>query len=172
MYLLGTVDLPSFGGAKKLASEGGAVGGFLTGALAAFVATPCSGPLLGAALGATLVLPVWAALPVFGGLGLGLALPFLAIGFIPALRKRLPKPGPWMATFRKWMALPMGLTALALAWLLWRQMGGGSWAYPVGAIAMTLLIANQVGARQRRSEERRVGKECVSACRSRWSPYT
>src|SRR3546814_15880475 len=25
--------------------------------------------------------------------------------------------------------------------------------------------------RQRRSEERRVGKECVSTCRSRWSPY-
>src|SRR3546814_4524950 len=26
-------------------------------------------------------------------------------------------------------------------------------------------------ARIRRSEERRVGKECVSTCRSRWSPY-
>src|SRR3546814_21153284 len=26
-------------------------------------------------------------------------------------------------------------------------------------------------ARQRRSDERRVGKECVSTCRSRWSPY-
>src|SRR3546814_12838897 len=25
--------------------------------------------------------------------------------------------------------------------------------------------------RQARSEERRVGKECVSTCRSRWSPY-
>src|SRR3546814_4732472 len=25
--------------------------------------------------------------------------------------------------------------------------------------------------RQGRSEERRVGKECVSTCRSRWSPY-
>src|SRR3546814_15866790 len=24
---------------------------------------------------------------------------------------------------------------------------------------------------KRRSEERRVGKECVSTCRSRWSPY-
>src|SRR3546814_12908328 len=24
----------------------------------------------------------------------------------------------------------------------------------------------------RRSEERRVGKECVSTCRSRWSPYS
>src|SRR3546814_1051600 len=27
------------------------------------------------------------------------------------------------------------------------------------------------GPRGRRSEERRVGKECVSTCRSRWSPY-
>src|SRR3546814_16732145 len=27
------------------------------------------------------------------------------------------------------------------------------------------------GHRGRRSEERRVGKECVSTCRSRWSPY-
>src|SRR3546814_5181832 len=26
-------------------------------------------------------------------------------------------------------------------------------------------------AQHRRSEERRVGKECVSTCRSRWSPY-
>src|SRR3546814_4734090 len=26
-------------------------------------------------------------------------------------------------------------------------------------------------AARRRSEERRVGKECVSTCRSRWSPY-
>ena len=80
--------------------------------------------MLGAALGATLVLPAWAALPIFGGLGLGIALPFLAVGFVPALRNRLPKPGPWMATFRKWMALPMALTALALAVLLWRQVDG------------------------------------------------
>ena len=35
-------------------------------------------------------------------------------------------------------------------------------------------IARQVGeqrARYLRSEERRVGKECASMCRSRWSPY-
>jgi len=121
LNLAGVYELPSFGGGQTLASQGGAAGGFWTGALAAFVATPCSGPLLGAALGATLVLPAWAALPIFGGLGLGLALPFLAVGFIPSLRSRLPKPGPWMATFRKWMALPMGLTALGLYWLLRRQ---------------------------------------------------
>src|SRR3546814_19165457 len=27
------------------------------------------------------------------------------------------------------------------------------------------------GTKKSRSEERRVGKECVSTCRSRWSPY-
>lgn len=154
--LLGTFELPSFGRGQALVDKGGAAGGFWTGALAAFVATPCSGPLLGAALGATLVLPTWAALPIFGGLGLGLALPFLAIGFVPALRNRLPKPGPWMATFRKWMALPMGLTALALAWLLWRQTDGTAWHYWVGAISMILLIATQLGAQQRGGGDRRL----------------
>src|SRR3546814_18571141 len=35
-----------------------------------------------------------------------------------------------------------------------------------------LATPNQVQRRtHRRSEERRVGKECVSTCRSRWSPY-
>src|SRR3546814_12162669 len=28
-----------------------------------------------------------------------------------------------------------------------------------------------IAAAEDRSEERRVGKECVSTCRSRWSPY-
>src|SRR3546814_3477376 len=31
--------------------------------------------------------------------------------------------------------------------------------------------AGPVDRRRSRSEERRVGKECVSTCRSRWSPY-
>ena len=150
LNLLGAYELPSFGGGQALVDRGGAAGGFWTGALAAFVATPCSGPLLGAALGATLVLPAWAALPIFGGLGLGLALPFLAVGFVPALRKRLPKPGPWMDRFRKWMALPMGLTALALGWLLWRQLGSGSQLiWPIVAVAMALVLLTHYGAMQR-----------------------
>lgn len=149
LNLAGFYELPSFGGGQRLASQGGAVGGFWTGALAAFVATPCSGPLLGAALGATLVLPAWAALPVFGGLGLGIALPFLAVGFVPALRNRLPGPGPWMAKFRKWMALPMGLTALGLGWLLWRQTGGHQIGWPLVAVSMTLVLLTHLGSMQR-----------------------
>src|SRR3546814_16859467 len=38
-----------------------------------------------------------------------------------------------------------------------------------GRIDIRDLVRNAL--RMRRSEERRVGKECVSTCRSRWSPY-
>ena len=34
-----------------------------------------------------------------------------------------------------------------------------------------LCLAEEVGIVADRSEERRVGKECASMCRSRWSPY-
>ena len=142
--------LPGFAGGSRLVAKGGVAGGFWTGALAAFVATPCSGPLLGAALGATLVLPAWAALPIFGGLGLGLALPFLAIGFIPAIRNRLPRPGPWMSRFRKWMAIPMGLTALALGWLLWRQAGPIGLMGAVGAAFVVVAMLTGIGSAQKR----------------------
>src|SRR3546814_11780631 len=37
---------------------------------------------------------------------------------------------------------------------------------------VTTSTSNWLGSPAgRRSEERRVGKECVSTCRSRWSPY-
>ncbi|SDA20658.1 protein-disulfide reductase DsbD [Sphingomonas sp. NFR15] len=122
-------------------AAGGAGGAFATGALAAFIATPCTGPFMGAALGAALVLPWYAALAVFAGLGIGLALPFLALGFVPALRKLLPKPGGWMETFRRILSIPMWLTAIALAWVLGRQVGvNGLAAGMVAALAVALLL--------------------------------
>jgi thiol:disulfide interchange protein len=124
LNLAGLFELPAIGRGIGLASSGGAAGAFWTGALAAFVATPCTGPFMGAALGAALVLPEAAALAIFAGLGLGLALPFLLLGFVPALRSRLPKPGPWMQRLRRILAVPMFITALGLAWILERQVGG------------------------------------------------
>jgi thiol:disulfide interchange protein len=121
--LAGLFRLPAFAGGDALTRAGGARGAFFTGALAAFVATPCTGPFMGAALGAALVLPPAGALAVFAGLGLGLALPFLLLGFVPALRRRLPRPGPWMATFQRILSIPMFATALGLAWILGRQTG-------------------------------------------------
>ncbi len=146
LFEFSTVDLAS--GRSGTAPRSVARDAFATGALAAFVATPCSGPFLGAALGATLVLPAWAALPVFGGLGLGLALPFLALAFFPALRARLPRPGPWMARLQRWLAVPMALTALALVWLLGRQTGSGGWLVGAGALGAVAAAAWWAGRRQ------------------------
>src|SRR3546814_1527137 len=42
---------------------------------------------------------------------------------------------------------------------------------PDGATAQQDAAADATGRLAFRSEERRVGKECVSTCRSRWSPY-
>jgi thiol:disulfide interchange protein len=123
LNLLGLFHLKSYGGGEALASKGGSTGAFWTGVLAAFVATPCTGPFMAAALGAALVLPIPAALAIFAGLGLGLALPFLGLGFVPALRRMVPRPGAWMATFQRILAIPMALTVAALLWLLWRQTG-------------------------------------------------
>ena len=134
LNLSGLFEVPT----PRFASEQGSGGAFATGALAAFVATPCTGPFMGAALGAALVLPTAAALAVFAGLGLGLALPFLLIGFVPALRRRLPKPGAWMERFRRVLSVPMWLTALALAWVLGRQAG-------VNAMTWGLAVALLVG---------------------------
>ena len=93
---------------------------------------------MGAALGAALVLPAGAALAVFAGLGLGLALPFLALGFVPALRRLLPKPGRWMETLQRILSVPMFLTAIGLAWILGRQTG-------VDGMALGLLGALVLG---------------------------
>ncbi|MEA3046076.1 MAG: hypothetical protein QOJ53_408 [Sphingomonadales bacterium] len=138
--LAGLFRLPAFAGGEALAQKGGARGAFFTGALAAFVATPCTGPFMGAALGAALVLPAVGALAVFAGLGLGLALPFLLLGFVPALRRRLPRPGRWMETFQRLLSLPMFLTALGLAWILGRQTGVDGMSVGLGA-ALLLGLA-------------------------------
>ena len=40
-----------------------------------------------------------------------------------------------------------------------------------GAVRANITIVRVPGSWELRSEERRVGKECTSWCRSRWSPY-
>ena len=132
---LGLFEIPSL--PIRTRGEGGA---FATGLLAAVVATPCTGPFMAAALGAALLLPAAQAMLLFAALGLGLALPFLLLGFVPALRRMLPRPGAWMQTFRRVLAIPMGLTALALAWLAWRS-GGISFAFAALAVAILPVVA-------------------------------
>ncbi|NLG60593.1 MAG: hypothetical protein GX538_10610, partial [Gammaproteobacteria bacterium] len=108
---------------QRLASRDGRMGDFFTGVLACVVASPCIAPFMGGALAFAFTASAPLAMSVFLALGLGLALPFLLIGFVPALASRLPRPGPWMETLKQFMAFPMYLTAVWLAWVLGRQHG-------------------------------------------------
>ncbi len=132
----GVYELPSF----SFTQAGEPGGAFATGLLAAFAATPCTGPFMAAALGAALLLPAPLALLLFAMLGLGLALPFLLIGFVPAVRGLLPRPGAWMETFRRIMAIPMGLTTLALIWLT-VQLGGRGFALFALVMLFGIILA-------------------------------
>ncbi|MFL2494689.1 MAG: protein-disulfide reductase DsbD family protein [Porticoccaceae bacterium] len=94
---------------------------FLTGVLATTVASPCTAPFMGPALGFAISQPMYVALLVFAFLGLGMALPFIALTWLPSLSSKLPKPGPWMDTFKQFLAFPLFLTALWLLWVVGRQ---------------------------------------------------
>ncbi|AKK69166.1 protein-disulfide reductase DsbD family protein [Xanthomonas translucens] len=119
---------------QSLSSRSGPVGDFFTGVLACVVSSACIGPFMGPALGYALTAPPAMAMLVFLTLGLGLALPFLLIGFVPSLARRLPKPGAWMETLKQVLAFPMYLTAIWLLWVLGKQRG-------VDAVALLLVGA-------------------------------
>ncbi|MDQ0034617.1 thiol:disulfide interchange protein DsbD [Variovorax boronicumulans] len=96
---------------------------FLSGVLAVVIASPCTAPFMGVSLGFAIGLPAAQALLLFAALGLGLALPYLVAGFVPAIAYLLPKPGPWMGTLRRLLAFPMFATVAWLVWILGQQSG-------------------------------------------------
>lgn len=124
-----------------LAGKEGTGGAFFTGVLATVVATPCTAPFMAPALGYALSQSAPVALAVFLALGLGLALPYLLVGMIPALHKHFPKPGPWMDSLRKWLALPMFATVVWLLWVLRSQtVPGGLGVAVAGIIGLVVLV--------------------------------
>ena len=108
---------------STLQAKNPSVNAFLSGVLAVAVASPCTAPFMGASLGLALSLPALQALLVFASIGVGMALPYLAASFIPAVARWLPRPGVWMDTFRRAMAFPMFATVVWLVWVLGQQTG-------------------------------------------------
>lgn len=98
-------------------------GSFFTGVLAVVVASPCTAPFMGTALGYAVGQSSAVALLVFAALGLGMALPFLLLAFVPAFARVLPRPGAWMDTLKQWLAYPLYLSAVWLLWVYGRQSG-------------------------------------------------
>ena len=96
---------------------------FLIGFFAVIIACPCTGPFMGAALGYALVKPPLVYFLIFIALGLGYALPYVLIESFPTLFLRfIPKPGPWMITLKRILALPIALTCLWLGWITYNQL--------------------------------------------------
>ena len=132
----------SLGGRLGSTPSSGPAGHFLTGALATLLATPCSAPFLGTAVAFALSRGPGEIYAIFLTLGLGLALPYVAVSMFPGLVTRLPRPGPWMATLRRLLALALAATAVWLLWVLASASGqpaamavGGLMAASVAALA-------------------------------------
>jgi thiol:disulfide interchange protein len=108
---------------STLAARKGVIGSFVTGLVAVAVATPCTAPFMGAAIASALAGPAIFGLGIFLFLGIGMALPFLVIGFFPRLGALLPRPGKWMEVLRQLLAFPMFATVIWLLWVVARQAG-------------------------------------------------
>jgi len=104
-------------------AERPSVDAFACGVLAVVAASPCTAPFMGAALGFAATQPAAVALSVFAALGLGMALPYMALVLMPGWRARLPRPGPWMLRLKQALAFPMFATVVWLLWVLGQQSG-------------------------------------------------
>ncbi|MEM7642651.1 MAG: protein-disulfide reductase DsbD domain-containing protein [Pseudomonadota bacterium] len=119
-------------------------GDFATGAFAALMATPCSAPFIGTAVTYALTSGPAEILAVFLAMGIGLALPYLAVAARPSLVRKLPRPGRWMETLKIVLGLLLMATVL---WLLTVLAGAAGLrvALIVGGLAIALLVALKVG---------------------------
>ena len=148
LYLIG-LNLAGFydisgrftGTGEYLTRKSGHTGSFMTGMLATIVATPCTAPFMGTALGVAIILPPVQGMMIFLALGLGLALPYLALCYIPALRAAMPRPGPWMDVFKQFLSFPMFASAIWLVWVYTIQTGAMGVLTALGVmIALTFSI--------------------------------
>lgn len=137
-HLLGLFEVPLprvvARAASRLGPERGLVGAFVTGLFATLLATPCSAPFLGTAVGFALAGEAPILFGIFLALGLGLALPYLAVAAVPHLAARLPKPGRWMLNLKRLMALPLMATAVWFLSILVNQ------ASPLAALVTGVAI--------------------------------
>jgi thiol:disulfide interchange protein DsbD len=123
LSLFGVFEIPAFGSnaAAGAGAKEGVAGYFFTGVFATLLATPCSAPFLGSAMGFAFGQSSSFVVIFFALAGLGLASPFIAIAYVPALFKLLPNPGAWMDTFKQFMGFTLVATTVWLVDVLAAQ---------------------------------------------------
>ena len=113
---------------------------FASGVLAVAIASPCTAPFMGAAVGYALGERAHVTLGIFVALGIGMALPYVALAWFPAWRRALPKPGPWMMRLKQLLAFPLYATVAWLVWVLGAQVGNDA-VLRIGAVLVAVAFA-------------------------------
>ncbi len=135
LSLMGVFEIPvpgMIGSAAGHQHQEGPLGAFLTGIFATLLATPCSGPFLGVTLGWSVKQPAAITYLVWFVMGVGMASPYVLLGFFPGWVKFLPKPGNWMVAFKEICGfILMGTVIFLMASLK------GNWLLPL----LVLLLA-------------------------------
>ena len=131
IFEIGT-GLTRLGG--KAEQVDGKLGSFFVGILATVVATPCTAPFMGSAMAFTLGKPAGVILAVFAMLGVGLSAPYVLLTTFPKCMGFIPKPGPWMVTFKQILGFPILATILWLVWVLGGQVGHDGMLISLGVL--------------------------------------
>lgn len=126
------------GAAQNKVGHSGLSGSFMSGVLATVIATPCTAPFMGGALSYAFTQPWHSSLLVFTMLGIGMAAPYVILSMFPKWLDKVPRPGPWMETFKQFMAFPLYATAAWLVWVFTKQVGAD------GMVAL-LIAATLIG---------------------------
>jgi thiol:disulfide interchange protein/DsbC/DsbD-like thiol-disulfide interchange protein len=105
----------------------------LDGVLAVVLATPCSAPFLGTAVAYAFTAVWWVNLAIFVAIGLGLALPYVALTLLPGAMRLVPRPGPWMNHVKHLLGFGLLATVVWLVWIVGRFSG-------VDSVARLLLV--------------------------------
>ena len=143
VFEVGT-SLTSVGG--KVSNQEGYGGSFFSGVLTTLIATPCSGPFLGTAMTYALSQSGVISMLMFTVFGLGIAVPYVLLSFFPPLIKRLPKPGPWMETFKVTMAFALFATVAFFMQTFGAQTGVAGISYMLMGLVIIGLAAYFYGS--------------------------
>jgi thiol:disulfide interchange protein DsbD len=119
------------------AGESTLLGSFSSGLMATLLATPCSAPFLGPVLAWALVQPAALTAGILALVGVGMALPYLALAYFPQALSKIPRAGRWSELLKQALGIVMLAVAIYLVTLvpsthLW------PWIF-AGAIVLSLV---------------------------------
>ena len=117
-------------------ADEGYLGSLAKGALATALGTPCLGPVLGSVLTWAVTQPTGIVFLVFNTIGVGMAAPYVVLTANPRWLRFVPRPGPWMETFKHIMGFVLMATVVYLLGILLGQIGGAGLV-----LALAFLVA-------------------------------